>query len=375
METTKGSSDPSKKIQAKDTRRYYCDYCGISRSKKSLLTSHLLSHHKEEIEKEKDKHGEEDDGEAKSNTCEECGASFRKPAYLKQHMRSHSIERPFACPVDDCQASYRRNDHLTRHMLLHEGKLFPCSVEGCGRKFAYHANMKRHVLEIHEEEDVPAGSDREKKHVCPEVGCGKAFDYPSRLQKHVETHVKLDSVEAFCCEPGCMKPFSNADCLKAHLQSCHRYVTCEVCGTQQLKKNIKRHMRIHEGVFTLNRIKCTFKGCLHTFSTKSNLNQHIKAVHLEQRPFVCRVAGCGKRFTFKHVRDNHEKGGSHVYVQGDFEEADEEFRSRPRGGRKRKCPTVEMLLRKRVTLPGQVNSAFSQGSDYLAWLLSASDED
>ncbi|KAL5704164.1 hypothetical protein ACHQM5_022631 [Ranunculus cassubicifolius] len=84
METTKGSSDPSKKTQAKDTRRYYCDYCGISRSKKSLLTSHLLSHHKEEIEK----HGEDNDGEAKSNTCEECGASFRKPAYLKQHMRS-----------------------------------------------------------------------------------------------------------------------------------------------------------------------------------------------------------------------------------------------------------------------------------------------
>ncbi|CAL2258205.1 unnamed protein product [Prunus armeniaca] len=31
-------------------------------------------------------------------------------------------------------------------------------------------------------------------------------------------------------------------------------------------------------------------------------------------------------------------------LQGDFEEADEKFRSRPRVGRKRKYPTIEMLV-------------------------------
>jgi len=30
----------------RDIRRYYCDYCGICRSKKSLITSHVLAHHK-----------------------------------------------------------------------------------------------------------------------------------------------------------------------------------------------------------------------------------------------------------------------------------------------------------------------------------------
>jgi len=41
-------------------------------------------------------------------------------------------------------------------------------------------------------------------------------------------------------------------------------------------------------------------------------------------------------------------------VQGDFEETDEQFRSSNRGGRKRKCPTVEMLVRKRVAPPTQL---------------------
>ncbi|RVW41948.1 hypothetical protein CK203_081608 [Vitis vinifera] len=61
--------------------------------------------------------------------------------------------------------------------------------------------------------------------------------------------------------------------------------------------------------------------------------------------------------------------------QGDFEELDEQFRQRPRGGRKRKSPPVEALLRKRVTPPSQSDSILSQGSEYLSWLLSAGAED
>lgn len=75
----------------RDIRRYYCDYCGICRSKKSLITSHILTHHKEEME-ENGVDGEEENEGKKSNSCQECGATFRKPAYLKQHMQSHSIE-------------------------------------------------------------------------------------------------------------------------------------------------------------------------------------------------------------------------------------------------------------------------------------------
>ncbi|KAJ4846249.1 hypothetical protein Tsubulata_046790 [Turnera subulata] len=333
----------------RDIRRYYCEFCGICRSKKALINSHILTHHKEEME-EKSGDGDGDTG-VKSNICKECGASFKKPAYLKQHMLSHSLERPYTCEVDDCHASYRRKDHLTRHLLLHEGKLFKCTIENCNRRFAFQSNMTRHVSEHHngKPSNIVEGKT---KCVCSEPGCGKVFEYPSKLRKHEDSHVKLDSVEAICLEPGCMKHFSNDECLKAHIRTCHQHITCEICGTKQLKKNIKRHLRTHEDEdCSAERIKCHFEGCLHTFSTKTNLNQHVKAVHLELKPFACCFTGCGMRFSYKHVKDKHEKSGCHVYTPGDFLESDEQFSSKPRGGRKRKCPTVEMLIRKRVTPP------------------------
>ncbi|XP_058090189.1 transcription factor IIIA-like [Magnolia sinica] len=355
--------------KSRDIRRYYCDFCGICRSKRSLIAAHLLSHHKDEME---DKEISDSDERTSLHTCEECGASFRKPAYLKQHMQSHSLERPFACPLDNCHSSYRRKDHLTRHLLQHQGKHFTCPVESCNRKFVFQGNMTRHVKELHDDESPVAASEGQKQHICQEFGCGKAFKYASKLRKHEDSHVKLDSVEAVCLEPGCMKTFSNAKCLKTHLLSCHQYIPCEVCGTKQLKKNIKRHLRTHDEE-EVERIKCSYEGCLHKFSNRSNLKQHVKAVHLELRPFKCRVSGCGQKFSYRHVRDNHERSGAHVYIQGDFLESDEQFRSRPRGGCKRKLVTVETLLRKRVVPPGQ-DSVLDDASKYVSWLLSENQE-
>ncbi|KAL3035887.1 hypothetical protein AAZX31_02G275600 [Glycine max] len=276
------------------------------------------------------------------------------------------FQRPFVCAVDDCQASYRRKDHLTRHLLQHEGKIFKCPVENCNSEFSLQSNMKRHTEEIHDDSSTTTSSDKShKQHMCPEIGCGKVFRYASQLQKHEDSHVNLESVDMVCLEPGCLKHFTNVQCLQAHVKSSHQYMTCDICGTKQLKKNIKRHLRSHEAEGSSSEtFQCEFKGCSCTFSRKSNLDKHKKAVHLNVKPFACGFPDCGMRFAYKHVRDNHEKTAKHVFTLGDFEEADEEFRSRPRGGRKRTCPTVEVLIRKRVTPPSQLEHwLFMQDSE------------
>ncbi|KAK4803616.1 hypothetical protein SAY86_003433 [Trapa natans] len=265
------------------------------------------------------------------------------------------LQRPYICSVEDCQSSYRRKDHLARHLLQHEGKLFTCTVDGCNRSFAYKGNMKRHLNELHDDECTSTISESPKKHYCPEAGCGKVFKYASQLLKHEDSHVKFETTEAFCCE--CTASFSNVDLLKDHILSTHQYINCEICGTKHLKKNIKRHLRTHETKPSRDTglIECYFPGCQHTFSTQSNLRKHVKAVHLKVKPFACCYTDCSKKFSYKHVRDHHEKTGFHIYTHGDFVELDEQFQSIPRGGRKRKCPTIESLLRKRVTLPSEHN--------------------
>ncbi|KAI6698503.1 hypothetical protein NL676_018622 [Syzygium grande] len=256
------------------------------------------------------------------------------------------FERPFKCSMEDCPASYRRKDHLARHFLQHKGKIFSCPVDGCNKSFAYQGNMKRHMNDIHSDE-LPSMSGEfksPKQHVCPEVGCGKVFKFASKLRKHEDSHVKLETVEAFCCE--CMKYFSNVGYLKEHVQSAHQLVNCDICRTKQLRKNFQRHLRMHEkknwadsGAF-----RCDDEGCLRIFSTI----RCSEAIFFDYED-------CGKKFAYKHVRDHHEKTGCHVYTPGDFEDSDEQFRSRPRGGRKRKCLTIKSLLRKRVTLPNKLD--------------------
>jgi general transcription factor IIIA len=263
-------------------------------------------------------------------------------------------------------------------MVKHEGKLFVCPKEDCKLQLSSMSNLKRHVKRHGERgeswQSLNLQSREVKNYPCPKPCCGKVFKSPSRLVKHLDDVHSTTYVQVVCCEPGCLKYFTNAEALREHVQQNHSRICCEVCGSQQLKKQIKRHMRIHESQTCVERIKCHFDNCLHSFTRKSNLNQHIRAVHLGLRPFKCRFHECEMSFSHKAVRDNHEKTGRHCYVQGDFLEEDAAFQSRPRGGRKRKMFTINTLLKKRVACPDRSSTVLDNGSSFLDWLTSSSRE-
>ncbi|KAJ4732030.1 Transcription factor IIIA [Rhynchospora pubera] len=194
-------SDPNKAIPAeaeveaekgeetkkRDIRRYACEYCGIVRSKRALITSHILSEHQEEAAAQVDREEEEREKmEEERKRCKECGVWFKKPAHLKQHMLSHSSEKPFSCPIEDCKSSYGRKDHLNRHLLSHQARLFVALWRVCSSKFVIKGNLNRHVKEFHECPD--RRQQKQKEFVCQEVGCGKTFRFASKLATHEESH-------------------------------------------------------------------------------------------------------------------------------------------------------------------------------------------
>ncbi|GKB92774.1 transcription factor IIIA [Tanacetum coccineum] len=170
-----------------------------------------------------------------------------------EHKKADEINPPSRERINARKTARLKNQEKNRV------KLFECLNENCKKKYSVEGDMMRFVKD-------------KKEHTCLEPGCGKAFKYASKLQKHEESHGREGNGgmvpcgtgwviggrdaryargggsspgKAFCAEPGCMKYFTNKECLEAHYQ---QHINCEICGSEQLKQNIKRHLQRHDNV-------------------------------------------------------------------------------------------------------------------------------
>ncbi|KAL9682388.1 hypothetical protein QQ045_014185 [Rhodiola kirilowii] len=69
---------------------------------------------------------------------------------------------------------------------------------------------------------------------------------------------------------------------------------------------------------------------------------------LAKKLHVCQEAGCGKTFKYASKLKKHEESHGKATLLSLTSNSEQDL---PRGGRKRECPTIEILLRKRVRLP------------------------
>eukprot|EP00057_Strongylocentrotus_purpuratus_P018764 XP_011673238.1 PREDICTED: zinc finger protein 143 [Strongylocentrotus purpuratus] len=144
---------------------------------------------------------------------------------------------------------------------------------------------------------------------CPHEGCGRMYTASHHLKVHERSH---SGVKPFRCEhPGCEKAFATGYGLKSHtrVHTGEKPYQCVQEGCLKAFKtsgDLQKHTRTHTGERSF---QMSFEGC----EKGLHHSQTFVKVHIREKPYVCTVAGCGKRFTeysslYKHhVVHTHSK--------------------------------------------------------------------
>ncbi|XP_028825846.1 general transcription factor IIIA, b [Denticeps clupeoides] len=241
-----------------------------------------------------------------------CKASYTKAWKLDAHLCKHTGLRPFAC--EDCDRSFCARRQLARHRLTHGGER-PCVCSAA-------AGMKSHVAQAHQ---------RSKRYKCDHEGCTKDFHKRGQLKGHKIVHVQLFDVQ--CSFEGCGRSFTTSKLMTHHLKV-HKGYPCgeEDCSFQgktwteyQSHKKLEHRLnlqcdqckrvfhkacflhahqkRVHSGERCV--FRCTTEGCQQSYTTRFNLQNHVRSFHEGTRPFSCPHAGCGKAFAMEESLKRH----------------------------------------------------------------------
>lgn len=132
-DTTTPSLSPGPSLWTKRGKRFFCNQCGKSSTRKSNLILHLRTH-------------ETDITKRKPFLCKECGTRLTQKHSLKDHMRIHTGEKPFGCEF--CNKRFKVKHNMMVHRRIHTGeKPYLCII--CQKKFRCKSLLNTHNKSIH----------------------------------------------------------------------------------------------------------------------------------------------------------------------------------------------------------------------------------
>lgn len=255
----------------------------------------------------------------------------------EDHLSSEKVkttidERDVKCQIRSCDKVVRKK-HLAAHIKEMHGYGFQCSIGKCRRFFPHQSRLQKHMLKhkindtICEENQTNLTCD-----ICHKstISSRQALKRHMRLShgpkdKHSLTtytcdycqieirgrpllhrHMKLKhdvTYERPVCSI-CKKTFLDIQKLQQHKRAVHldeRFI-CSWCG-KSLKSeyNLKTHLYLHTGETPY---KCSFDGCSKAFRSKDTMARH-QFTHTGEKQFKCDVDGCERLFLFKNDMNKH----------------------------------------------------------------------
>ena len=242
--TQKSSLYRHQSLVHKGVKKHECKTCHKRYQQKHNLTLHKCLAQKTPV--------------SKSLLCITCGKHFSSVSSLRHHEKTlHAKTKQFKCPT--CGQAFSTAGNMREHLqAVHNGRAYLCDL--CGRSFSFKNSYNRH-------QRYHTGV---KPYHCQH--CERTFSSREGCQLHAMTHVVTEKVQ---CEY-CGKRMKNLLCVSYHMKKHH--VNAESRGFQCYRCKMKCDSNVslvqHMEECQKNQYVC--QCCFKTFSSKSNLNQHLK---------------------------------------------------------------------------------------------------
>ncbi|KAK7068638.1 hypothetical protein SK128_020806, partial [Halocaridina rubra] len=201
----------------------------------------------------------------------------------------YSIDAEMDSDSTECSASVKiegEQQMRKKRQKRKQNGMFSCSE--CSEKFFTRAEVRQHI-KLH---------PRSLNYDCKQ--CSKSFLDKYRLKAHLKTHGERE--KSYSCDI-CHRSYYNSYHLKRHTKThaegeAGQYV-CNVCGKVLSTQNgLDSHMLTHTGE---KPFQCEHCGA--TFRQMSNLNTHIKELHLQKKNHTCQI--CQASFVRRRLLDYH----------------------------------------------------------------------
>lgn len=259
----------------------------------------------------------------------------------EDHLSNETVtinEQDVKCQIHRCDRMVRKKC-LAVHVKEVHSDGFQCNIGKCRRFFSHQHRLQKHQLKhvindntIYDKNNLLTDqltcdichkstiSSRQalKRHM--RCSHGPKDEHSIKMYTcdhcHVEIrgrpllyrHMKLNH-DPYYKRPDCEycgKTFLDIQKLQQHKKAVHldeRFI-CNWCG-KSLKSeyNLKTHLYLHTGETPY---KCSFDGCSKAFRSKNTMARH-QFTHTGKKQFKCNVDGCERLFLFKNDMNKHKR--------------------------------------------------------------------